>query len=139
MYYKLKCLGNTQSYYFFYTTGNFLTNDCICQGDTLTFNCVFMGTPGGSTVWTGTAFQCPDTQDAITLLHSRFMSPEFTSKVYMCNNGAIVARILGVEGSYYSSQLNITVTSYMAGKTVMCLQIDLMHRMQLFSFLKKLT
>ena len=37
-----------------------------------------------------------------------------------CNNGAIAARSLGVQGRNYTSQLNITLTPYIAGKTIMC-------------------
>ena len=36
----------------------------------------------------------------------------------MCDNGAIVARIINVEGNSYTSQLNITVTPDTAGKTI---------------------
>ena len=51
----------------------------------------------------------------ILLLHYRF-----PSAVVECNNGAIVARSLSVEGNNYTSQLNVTVTSDIAGTTVEC-------------------
>ena len=41
-----------------------------------------------------------------------------------CNNGAIVARILSIDGNNYTSQLNVTVTSETIGKTIECLHDD---------------
>lgn len=38
-----------------------------------------------------------------------------------CNDGAIVARSLGVDGKYFMSQLNVTVTSgILIGETILC-------------------
>ena len=92
------------------------TNDCTGDGDTLTFNCTVLGSAEGGTVWMGTAVDCPTNE--LTLLHSSYKSRRgaFAS----CNNGAIVAQSLGVEDSYYTSQLNVTVTSNMIGKTIIC-------------------
>ena len=90
-----------------------------CAGDTLTYKyTVVGGILGGATVWKGTAFDCP--LNEIALLHSRFTSANGTFGV--CNNGAIVARSLPVEGNNttYTSQLNVTVTSDIAGETIMC-------------------
>ena len=71
-----------------------------------------------STLWYGNASNC--LINGIVLLHSRF-----TDGIYgTCNNGAIVARILSVEGNNYTSQLNVTVTPETAGKTVMCASDD---------------
>ena len=92
------------------------TNDCAFDGDTLTFNCTVLSSAGGATVWMGTAFDCPNNE--ITLLHSLYKSGQ--GAIGVCNNGAIVAQSLGVEDSYYTSQLNITVTSNMIGKNITC-------------------
>ena len=78
-----------------------------------------MGGPGQSTVWTGSAFDCPSTNNMIILSHQ--FSADRTYRI--CNNGAIVARILPVEGNY-TSQLNVTVTSETMGKSVECLHDD---------------
>ena len=87
---------------------------CVCPGDTLTYTCTVTGGFGGVTVWTGTAFDCNE----IALLHSRFSS---AYGIYgTCNNGAIVARSISMEGNSYTSQLNVTVTPDTAGKTVTC-------------------
>ena len=73
----------------------------------------------GLTFWTGTAFDCPAIENGIILRHILFLSTYRTSGE--CNNGAIVARSLPVEGNNYTSQLNVTLTSDTAGKTVVCL------------------
>ena len=95
------------------------TNDCVCDGDTLIFNCTVLGRTGGATVWRGTAFDCVNTD--ITLLHSAYKPGRGAFGV--CNNGAIVAQSLGVEDSYYTSQLNVTVNTNMTGKTIMCVNV----------------
>ena len=96
-----------------------LTGECACLGDTLTYSCTVLGSAGGATVWSGTAFDCPTNE--ITLLHSVFKSGH---RVYgVCNNGAIVAQRLGVENSYYTSQLNVRLTSDVVGKTVTCINV----------------
>ena len=77
-----------------------------------------MGGPGGATLWNGTAFNC--FSDAILLLHYYYLSTD--GAIGSCNNGAIVGRSISVEGNNanYNSQLNVTVTSGTAGKTIMC-------------------
>ena len=78
-----------------------------------------MGTPGGYTIWRGSAFRdCISNEQDILLLHLCFTSNGGTSGI--CNHGDIVAQSLGVEGSNYTSQLNVTVTPDVIGKTIMC-------------------
>ena len=76
-----------------------------------------------STIWTGSALHCPLAQNQIVFLHSRF-SYNRSGQLSYCNNGAIVARMLSVEDNYYTyiytSQLNVTVTHDIAGKTIEC-------------------
>ena len=104
------CKGNRQNYFIDLA----LTSGCVCPGDTLTYECTVEGY--GVTIWTGTALDCPY---HIALRHSQFSS---TYGVFAtCNNGAIVARSLSVEGNNYTSQLNVTFNSNTAGKTIMCL------------------
>ena len=92
-------------------------SECTCPGDTLTYECTAMG--GGSTVWTGTFFfDCLATTKDTVLLHRRFLSTTGTSAT--CNNGAIVARSLSVEGNNYTSQLNVTVTPDIGAKLMKC-------------------
>ena len=89
---------------------------CVCPGDILTYECTVMG--AGTTVWAGNAFNCPSYDNEISLLHSRFMSDNVY--YHTCNNGAIVARSLSVDGNNYTSQLNVTVTPETIGKTIEC-------------------
>ena len=91
-------------------------NECVCPGDKLTYTCSVQGNGYGVTIWNGSAFtDC--LQNEITLLHSRFSSMGDSGS---CNNRAIMARSLGVQGKNYTSQLNITLTPYIAGKIIMC-------------------
>lgn len=90
-----------------------------------------MGTIIGNTVWTGTAFSCNDGSNEIALLHSRYASSN--GAVGVCNNGVIVARSLRVEDGYYTSQLNVSVTADIAGKTVVCLHDNVSSQIVQFS------
>lgn len=93
------------------------TSGCACPGDTLTYECTAMGR--GVTIWTGTAFNCSESNNEISLLHNRFSSTE--GDYGSCNNGSIVGQSLGIEGNNYTSQLNVTVTPDTAGTMIMCL------------------
>ena len=64
------------------------------------------------TFWSGTAFKCQYSSNAIILLHSQFNSSHVT-----CNDGTIIAKSISLEGNNYTSQLNITVTPDIVGKT----------------------
>ena len=89
---------------------------CLCPGYTVTYQCSVVG--GGTTVWQGTAFQCSGLNSFILLRHSKFNASE---KAYgECNNGAIVARAIGVLDNYYTSQLNVTLSPEMNNRTVEC-------------------
>ena len=87
--------------------------------DMLTFECEVIG--GVSTVWKGTAFTCPATNNEIILLHSRFnnkLSGE-------CNNGDILAESIEVaDGNKYTSLVNVTFNPLLIGKTVECFSDD---------------
>ena len=96
-----------------------MRSGCACPGDILTYECTVEGELGGTTVWEGTVFDCPQTYNAILLFHNHYSSVYKILRA--CNNGAIVARLISVEGNNYTSQLNVTVTPDTAGKTIMCL------------------
>ena len=117
----VQCLaiGNIMNFFLFLSGASSLSirNGCVCLGDTLTYNCTVMG--GGYTIWRGTAFSdCISDEQEILLIHLRFISNGGTNGT--CNHGDIVGRSLGVEGSNYTSQLNVTVTSDVIGKNIMC-------------------
>ena len=87
--------------------------------DTLTFECEVIG--GVSTVWKGTAFMCPNTDNEIILLHSRFNNESSRE----CNNGSIlVVSIEVADGNKYISLVNVTFNSLLIGKTVECFSDD---------------
>ena len=78
--------------------------------------CTVVG--AGSTLWEGTAFDCPSTTDGIVLRHSQFNVP--AGAFGDCTNRTIVGRSLRVEGNCYISQLNVTVSLSSNGATVQC-------------------
>ena len=90
--------------------------------DMLTFECQVTG--GVSTVWNGSAFMCPDTGNEINLLHSRFDSGTSGTCNDINNSVIIVGESIEVNGSEYTSQLNISFSSSSIGKTVNCVRDD---------------
>ena len=68
----------------------------------------------GAFIWSGSALDCPSSNNEIVLFQIDF------GLYSTCNNGAIVARILPVEGTNYTSQLNVTIAPDNAGKTIEC-------------------
>ena len=93
-----------------------ITSGCACPGDSMTFECNNIGI--GTTVFRGSAFDCESSGNTISLLHSRFHSPNGTNGT--CNNGAIVGQSLNVEGNCYTSQLHVTISLDLLGKTIEC-------------------
>lgn len=87
-------------------------NRCGCLGDILTYECTVVGE--GAFIWSGSALDCPSTNNEIVLLH---IDDGFYST---CNSGDIVGRIVSVDTNNYTSQLSVTVTSATAGKTIQC-------------------
>ena len=72
------------------------SSDCLCPGDTLTYECVVIGSRFGATVWRGSAFDCPSSE--ISLLHSAYAEGSVLCAHYgECNNGSIIAQSLSVE------------------------------------------
>ena len=53
-------------------TAALFVSGCACPGDTLTYECTVVG--AGSTIWTGSAFNCSNSNYMILLLHNRFSS-----------------------------------------------------------------
>ena len=88
---------------------------CTCVDDRLIFNCSVVG--GTTTIWRGTAFDCPLDGSEITLRHSLFASNE---AIGICNSGDISGQGLGVVNNCYTSQLNMMVRESLNNKTVQC-------------------
>lgn len=99
------------------------STECTCPGDTLTYQCTTMDS--GTTVWKGSAFDCQSQSDQILLFHSRFIDGAAMGE---CNDGLIIGRGIGVSetgnSSCYSSQLNVTVSSYLNGMSIECFYDD---------------
>ena len=93
--------------------------DCTCPEDILVFTCIVDG--GVITLWRGTAFSCPTTNNEILLRHTLIASRTASGT---CNNGAIVGRGVGEEDNVYTSQLNVTVSSDLNSQTIECAYDD---------------
>ena len=90
---------------------------CACIGEKLTYYCNVVG--GGTSVWSGTAFDCPMDGSLIILRHSQFAS-DSNQAFGTCNNGDIVGHGIRVVDNCYTSQLNVTVRESYNNKTVQC-------------------
>ena len=99
-----------------------MSNDCACPGDTLTYECTVVGDIGGITLWMGDFFHCPNGRQEIQLLHSDFTNGrgEEAYSTQICNNGDVVGRNIRGENGSFTSQLYVTLTSDIAGKTIEC-------------------
>jgi hypothetical protein len=88
-------------------------SECLCPNYKLIFECTVIqnnSTGGGVTLfWNGSIFNNCD----ITL------SSLIWAKVY-CNEEAIVGSIMPDENSWYTSQLNITLSFETIGKSILC-------------------
>ena len=121
---------NSTPYYLFTTDENIFilvsSSDCALPGsrycDTLTFECTVVG--GFGTVWRGLAFDCENSNNEITLLHSRFMN----GTIGTCNNDSIIGWSIGDEnGTCFTSQLSVMITPDTIGKTIECFHNDYEH------------
>ena len=85
----------------------------------MTYECTAIGSPLGTTVWRGTAFDC--TSGEISLLHRAYAETSVLRAYGECNNGLITAKSLSVADSMcYTSQLNITISNNVIGKSIEC-------------------
>ena len=99
-----------------------LKSSYICPGYTLIYECTVIGEHFGATVWGGSAFSCQGLGDEIILLHHLF--PE--SALGECNHGSMAGYSIRIDnGSYFTSQLNVTVSSDMIGKSITCFYDDI--------------
>ena len=92
-------------------------NDCTYQGHNVTYECTVSG--NGATVWNGTAFDCPLTNNELTIFHT--ISNSFISQRPLpCNNGAITVHAVRAGNGFYTSQITIRVSNEFNGTTVVC-------------------
>ena len=82
-------------------------NDCTCLRHTQVFECTVF--EGLSTIWRSFAFaNCQ--RNEIQLRHSQYCDCNSNQPTGDCNNGAVVAKGIGVSDNQYTSQLNVTFT-----------------------------
>ena len=86
----------------------------------MNYTCTIVDTSGnppiGSTVWRGTAFNCPGSANVISLGHSSFNISGGTTGT--C--GAITAASVGVVDNCYTSRLMVNVSVGLNETTVEC-------------------
>jgi hypothetical protein len=87
-------------------------SNCTCEGYDQVYECRVTGS--GATVWNGSAFNCPATNNDIHFFHSS-SGIETT-----CNDGAIVGRTIRAENNTYISQLTVSVSTEMISMNVSC-------------------
>lgn len=92
---------------------------CLCPGETLTYQCAVPS--GTATVWSGSAFNCPNANNAIILHHSQYTSGNSSGD---CSNHDILGQGVSVANSSFVSILNVTVNSnysYYEDKMIECI------------------
>ena len=87
----------------------------MCIGERVIYNCGVFG--GSSTLWRGSAFDCPQDGSVITLRHTQFESNQAFG---ICSNGDIIGHGLEAVNNCYTSQLNMTVRESFNNKSVQC-------------------
>ena len=99
-----------------------LSDECICSGDTVMYECTVIGDNRGFTLWMGDFFQCSNGNKVLELQHHQFMNIEEGGLpiARICNNGNISGRLIRVENGSYTSQLNVTLTSDVVGRSIEC-------------------
>ena len=104
-----------------------ISDDCVCPGDIVMYECTVFGDFGGITVWTGDFFRCSNGNQEIALVHSQFTDGpgEEASSTRTCisEDVRIVGRIIRVENGSFMSQLNVTLTpdsDILAGTSIEC-------------------
>ena len=95
-------------------------DDCTCIGYTQTFECSAIG--AGFTIWNSTFIDC--TRNEIPLHHSQYIVHE-SQIIRECNHGAVIAKIVGVLGDCYTSQLIVTIGEEVINETIECVHDDI--------------
>lgn len=84
---------------------------CFCSGDRLTYQCLVVG--GVLTRWMGTMCDSP-----INLAHVLFSSPSGANSTCASNTNIVAKSVNNM--CPFTSQLNITASSDLNGRTVEC-------------------
>ena len=113
----LSCMYHNYNISYFAAQNAFLSPSnatCACPDGVLTFNCTVV--EGLATVWSGTAFLCPGSDEKIILRHSEFFTQTVNGE---CGN-AITATSTGHDNNAFMSQLNVRASSAINNKTIGC-------------------
>lgn len=94
-----------------------LINTCVCHrtGYNLTFQCTTIGP--GNTIWTGSAFDCANNNQEISLQHSLFSSHGGVSQ--KCGN--FTGYSLSVENNRYTSQVSVPFSLDLIRQSIECI------------------
>ena len=91
---------------------------CIPEGRNVSYQCTVVDPSSiGSTVWSGSAFQCPVSANQINLPHGQFSELEMMGSP---SCGTLRTTSLNVNGSNYISQLSLTATPELNGTGISC-------------------
>ena len=88
-----------------------IIHDCVCQGYNLTYECTVID--GAATIWRGTAFDCPMTNNELVILSMEFISRS-------CSNNALLLQTIRSENGSSTSQLTVQISDEINGTTVEC-------------------
>lgn len=114
-------------WFYFFLTGRadgVFESSCVCNNSSITISVACTVVGGGATIWEGNAFRCNNAASgsSIVLRHSQYDAPEKPKD--NCNNEAIIVNAIKVNGSDYTSQLNLfllqNMLSVFDNKTVNC-------------------
>ena len=90
-------------------------------GEVVNYTCTVVDPTGnppiGSSLWRGTAFNCPGSANEISLRHSLFNT---TGTSGTCTSGAITAESVGVVDNCFTSRLMVTASVGLNETTVEC-------------------
>ena len=100
---------------------NIFSDDCVCPGDVVTFECTVIGGFGTTTVWKSDIFHCSSGKQVIELVHRPVNFEQEGDNTRACNNGDIVGRIVRSENDSFTSQLNVTLTQNISGGRIECI------------------
>ena len=86
--------------------------------DTWIFECSVMGT--GFTIWNGSVFHCPSSNNKIILFHTRYNMTGGIER--SCNNEQvmILGQSIGVSKNVYTSRITITSKSELIRQSIEC-------------------
>lgn len=100
-----------------------LHDECVCSGDIVTYECTIDSDYGGITLWMGDFFDCLGDSQVIELIHSHFITNKpggQASNAHICNDGNVTGRIISNDNGSFISQLDVILTSDIAGKAIEC-------------------